>query len=78
MAAPRKKWATRLHPADPRKTHDSKPATYRYVQQQAGHYRDGMVRADLNRITVYVDEGLGRGWELYETINLADLAPKEN
>lgn len=78
MAAPRKKWATRHHPGSPRTTHTSKPAAYRYVQQQAEHYRLGMLRGDLNRITVYVDEGLGRGWDLYETVNLAELAPKEN
>ncbi len=78
MAAPRKKWATRQHPADPRTTHPSKPAAYRYVQQQAEYFHLGMIRRDLNRINVYVDEGHGRGWELYETVDLADLAPKEN
>jgi hypothetical protein len=77
MAAPRKKWATRHHPGEKRRTHISQVATYRYVQQQAEAYHVGMIRRDLNRINVYVDEGLGRGWELYETVNLADLAPKD-
>ncbi len=76
--SPRKKWATRHHPGETRRTHTSKPAAYRYVQEQAEHYRTGLLRSDLNRINVYVDEGLGRGWELYETVNLADLAPKEH
>ncbi len=79
MAAPRKKWATRLHPASQRVTHPSKTAAYRYVRNQAVALRAGMLRADLNRCTVWVDEGLGRGWELYETVDLAELAGmKEN
>ncbi len=78
MAANHKRWATRHHPGERRKTHTSKVAAYRFVQQQAEYYHDGIIRRDLNRITVYVDEGRGRGWELYESVNLADLAPKEN
>ena len=78
MAAPRKKWATRHHPAEQRRVHPSQAAAYRYVQKEAGHYRLGALRADLTRITVWVDEGLGRGWELYETVDLSEIAPKEN
>lgn len=77
MAATYKKWATRHHPGERRKTHTSKVAVYRFVQQQAEAYHVGMIRRDLNRINVYVNEGRGRGWELYETVDLADLAPKE-
>ena len=78
MAAPRKKWATRLHPAEKRKTHTSQTAAYRHIRDLAALYANGSLRADLNRVSVWVDEGHGRGWELYETVNLADLASKEN
>ncbi len=78
MAATIKKWATRHHPGERRKSHTSEVAAYRFVRQQADLYHEGMIRRDLNRINVYVDEGRGRGWELHETVNLADLAPKEN
>ncbi len=72
--SPRKKWATRLNPADQRKTHPSEAAVWRYVNAVADQYRSGLLRRDLSRLTVWVDEGLGRGWELYETVNLADWA----
>lgn len=79
MAAPRKKWATQpplMKVA--RRNHPSKPAAYRDVQEWAAEFAAGTLRQGIREIEVYVDEGLGRGWELYETINLAGLAPKEN
>ncbi len=79
MAAPRKKWATRAHPADGRMTWPSKPAAYRETQRLAELFATGRLRRDLRRVTVWVDEGLGRGWELYETVDLSELAGmKEN
>lgn len=78
MNKPRKKWATRHHPGASRRSHGSQVATYRHIQSLAEEYRLGMIRADLNRVSVWVDEGLGRGWELYETVNLADLASGES
>lgn len=68
----RKKWATRLHPGEQRKTHPSQAAAYRYVQARAVEYRNGVLRRDLNRLTVFVDEG--DGWKTHETVDLARFA----
>ncbi len=68
--AVRKKWATRLHPGENRKTHPSQAAAYRYVQARAVGYRLGTLRRDLSRLTVFVDEG--DGWKTYEVVNLAE------
>lgn len=73
MTAPRKKWSTTTIPTIPRETHPSKPAAYRHVQNLAQRFHDGVLRADLKQVTVWVDEGFGRGWQRYETIHLADL-----
>jgi hypothetical protein len=74
MAIPRKKWATSgSYPAAPRTSHSSRLAAYRDVEKLAAEFRGGGLRKDLTHVTVWVDEGLGRGWESYERIALADL-----
>lgn len=66
--ATRKRWATRLHPGEKRKQHPSQAAAYRYVQARAVEYRLGMLRRDLSRLTVFVDEG--EGWKTHEIVDL--------
>jgi hypothetical protein len=68
----RKKWSTRTTPGSAYKAHQSKVAAYRYVEQMAEHYRLGILRPDLTKVSVYVDEG--NGVQLYETVKLADVA----
>ncbi len=70
MAAPRKKWAT--GEGVKRDEFTSRRATYEWVQTLARSHAAGM--EPVRHLTVWVDEGLGRGWELYETVDLADLA----
>lgn len=75
MAAPRKKWATQPpHKSLHREVHQSKPAAYRAVQTWVEWYRDGKLSPGVRQIEVWVDDGLGCGWELYETVDLAELA----
>jgi hypothetical protein len=73
MAAPRKKWSTTWVPVGARHPHGSKAGAYRYVQARAAEFHAGMLRPDATRVIVWVDEGLGRGWQKYETLELADL-----
>lgn len=72
MVAPRKKWAVQppqmsIH----RSHHRSKADAYRTTQTWADEYRAGTLNARITEVQVWVDEG--HGWELYETLNLADL-----
>jgi len=72
---PRKKWATQPHLMSIHRTvHRSKPAAYRAVQDWVDEYRTGNLNPRIRQIEVLVNEGLGRGWELYETLSLAELA----
>ncbi|GGM52284.1 hypothetical protein ACFFX1_55655 [Dactylosporangium sucinum] len=73
MTAPRKKWSTTTYAGDPRRSHPSKPAAYRYVQARADEFHAGMLRRDFKQVVVWVDEGYGRGWQRYETVNLDAL-----
>lgn len=68
----RKKWSTRTMPGAAYKRHDSKAAAYRYVEQTAEEFRLGMLRRDVTKVSVYVDEG--NGVQLYEVVDLADLS----
>jgi hypothetical protein len=74
MSAARKLWMTdwpEITLLDPRDRHTSKAATYRFVDRQAQARRRGE-RAS-NRVDVYVDEQDGRGWQLYERVDLDTL-----
>lgn len=77
----RKLWATRLLPSLPYKRHESQAAAYRHVQHLATEHAAGSLRADISRVTVFVDERDGRGWQRFEVLDLADLvrhrAPSE-
>ena len=71
MAAKRKKWATSIRPGL-RTSHQSQAAAYRKVAFYAEQYAAGMLSG--SQVAVWVDEGAGRGWELFETVTLSDLA----
>jgi hypothetical protein len=72
--APRKKWRTRTWVGSRWVSHPSQAAAYRYIQREAQQFQAGMLRAEVTHVTVQVDEGLGRGWELFERVSLAELA----
>lgn len=78
MAKPRKKWATQPPLMSiARDHHRSEAAAYRQVRAWAAEYRAGGLNPRIQAIEVLVDERDGRGWQLYETVNLADLAADE-
>lgn len=65
---PRKKWAFRVN--DEESMHEgfgSETAVYDAVRAEAENWASG-------RIRVYVDEREGFGWQLYELLDLAELA----
>jgi hypothetical protein len=71
--AKRKVWGTQFAQiGSDMKRHQSSAAAYRYVREQAKLWASGALRSQ--RLTVYVDEGDGRGWRTYERIDLAELA----
>lgn len=75
MAGRRKRWATQPPLMSMwRRVQPSKTAAYRNVQGWAEQYRAGELTPRIEAIRVLVDEGAGRGWEIYEVIKLADLA----
>lgn len=69
---PRRKWAT-SHIGCLPKMHSSKVEAYRHVQAEAAEWARG-VRQHSGHVRVWVDEGLGTGWELYETVDLDEVA----
>jgi hypothetical protein len=61
----KRKWRTVTSTAGARpKSHPSQPAVYRFVNQMREAFTSGVSSA--SQVTVYVDEGMGAGWELYE------------
>lgn len=76
MAKPRKKWATKLANANAQMTrHTSETKAFEHVRKMAAHYA-GTEIGRMN-IEVFVDEGLGRGWELFECLKLSDVVPSD-
>lgn len=64
----RKKWSTTWVDAnESRQNHRSEKATYTWIRAQSTN-REGRVR-------VYVDEGHGQGWELFEVVDLSEVVP---
>lgn len=64
----RKKWGFRLN--DETEIHSgfgSESAVYDAVREEAEHWVTGEIR-------VYVDERSGFGWQLFECLDLAELA----
>lgn len=65
---PRKKWATSFSQIPPmtKKPHQSEPAVYRYLKEQAA--RVDALRSPM--VTIWVDEGDGKGWSAFERVDL--------
>lgn len=57
-----------------RKSHPSQRAAYNWIRVQANLYAQRVILPSYT-INVYVDEGDGQGWQLYESIKLADIIP---
>lgn len=74
MAKPRKKWATKLNtPGAPMKNFPSETKAFANVRELAKFVQGG-TEIGGTTVKVFVDEGLGRGWELFEVVDLADAA----
>lgn len=73
---PRKQWATSLTERRAGwKTQPSKVAAYNWTRTVALDVSVAAPGQKLpTQIFVWVDEGLGRGWEPYDTLDLAELA----
>lgn len=70
----RKLWCTEFtDSATPRVRHESRAAVYRYVEAQRANWQCGALR--FHRLNVRVDERDGRGWRLYERIDLSEATP---
>lgn len=76
MQRKRKLWATQfwgVHtPRSAKRPHESKAAVFRYVEAQVANWLDSAVLS--KNLTVYVDERDGQGWQVYERIDLDELA----
>jgi hypothetical protein len=72
----RKLWSTRFDriPVEHQR-HESKAAAYRYVENEVRNWLCGALRSQ--HLSVYVDERDGRGWQLYEKVDLAELAKRD-
>jgi hypothetical protein len=66
-----KRWSTTFVPGAPRTQHNSKAALYRWAQDQAAQWANGALR--YKSVSVWVDERDGRGWQLYERLDLVEL-----
>lgn len=73
MRAKRKLWATQFRFAGALlRRHESKAAAYRYIQNDLRNWLVGGLRT--HHLTVFVDERDGQGYQVYERIDLAELA----
>lgn len=73
MASKRKLWATQFHLiGTPKRRHESKAEAYRYVENDVRYWLAGALRSQ--HLTVFVDERDGQGWQVYERVDLAELA----
>lgn len=74
MASKRKLWATQFHLiGTPKQRHESKAATYRHIHDYGvRNWLAGALRSQ--HLTVFVDDRDGQGWQVYERIDLAELA----
>jgi hypothetical protein len=73
MASKRKLWATQFHLiGTPKRSHESKAAAYRSVENEVRNWLAGALRSQ--HLTVFVDEREGQDWQVYERIDLAELA----
>lgn len=75
MAAKRKLWSTLpSYAGAARRKHESRAEAYRYALNDARNFAGGSLRPGFTHTNVYVDERAGRGWQLYERLDLAELS----
>lgn len=73
MAKPRKKWAVQLSvPSAELQRHTSEANAYAHVGAIAKGFAAGDFSKDVRKVNVFVDEG--RGWELFDRVDLRELA----
>lgn len=73
----RKLWATRYaRIVGPMRRHESKAAVYRYVENEVANWLCNALRSQ--HLTVYVDERDGQSWQVYEHIDLDELAKADS
>jgi hypothetical protein len=66
----RKLWSTTVDAVEEaRRRHESRAEAYRYVDNDRANYLAGALRG--SRVTVWVDERQGRGWQVHERIDFA-------
>ena len=76
MAGRRKLWATRYDfPGAPMRRHETRAALDRWIDEQVRLLKLGALRSQVVRI--YVDNREGAGQQLFERLDLADLAAGE-
>lgn len=76
MANPRKKWAVKLgFPASPYERCTSELAAWRKIDELAMQWSTKILRTP--HVTVYVDEGHGRGWQTHKRVDLRDHPQEE-
>lgn len=73
MAKPRKKWQLRYRTTTAVDTFTSQRKAYDFIGDLARAYLASPDTTDP-RVYVFVDEGMGRGWESYENVMLTDWA----
>lgn len=66
MSRPRTRWSTTV--GDTRRHHQSEPAVYRWITEQAEARRNDTRRPQT--VTVWFDEQLGRGWQQGQVVDL--------
>ena len=54
-------------------SHPTRPSAYRWIHALAERLAEGETFESAT-VTVWVDERLGRGWELYERVDLREHA----
>jgi hypothetical protein len=73
VGKPRKLWATAYARVIPdKRRHETKAAAYRYVENEVRNWLCNALRSQ--HLTVYVDERDGRGFQVYEHVDLDELS----
>lgn len=62
--APRKRWRLKLYPSFGYQPEASMKKAYERMFSFQGDYAAG--HSNIHQVDIQVDEGLGRGWELFE------------
>lgn len=72
MSRNRRQWGTSFSQGSGEKLrHGSYATVVRYLEHQAANWRSGLLTSPNINIYVDYDDGKGRGWELYDKIDLS-------